>query len=248
MDNDFASQPFDVFVQGGQSNSDGTGFGDVEKPFVPTENIMYMFPGGSIETARERHWDNMTAGDLSLSFAESYINNGLLAPGRKILILRGAVGGTGFLDHRWRPGDDLHENLMGMIKKALSLNSQNRPIVFLWHQGETDAGLKASCETHTRHLATLINNVREACAAPMLPFICADFVQEWKDVKDTTFELVERAMRKVCANDPYAMFVETDGLASNNQQYGGGDTIHFSRAALQQLGIRYFNAFQKINL
>ena len=246
MENDFAAQAFDLFVQGGQSNSDGTGFGDVERPYEPTEKVLYMLPGGGIEVAKERPWDGMTAGDLSLSFAEKYIADGLLAEGRKILILRGAVGGTGFLDGRWRPGDDLHANLMRMIKEALALNIENRPVVFLWHQGETDAGLKASYETHAKHLETLVGDVREACFTPSLPFICADFVQEWKAVEGTTFPLVERAMRNVCKADPFAKFVETDGLASNNQQYGGGDTIHFSRAALQQLGVRYFEAYKKI--
>jgi hypothetical protein len=40
--------------------------------------------------------------------------------------------------------------------------------------------------------------------------------------------------------------VESDGLQSNDQALGTGDTIHFSRRAIYELGKRYFEAFTDI--
>ena len=51
-----------------------------------------------------------------------------MEPGRKILILRTAVGGTGFRDHRWGMTDDLYLQMMEMIRTALSLNPKNRNV------------------------------------------------------------------------------------------------------------------------
>ena len=43
-----------------------------------------------------------------------------------------------------------------------------------------------------------------------------------------------------------AAFVETDGLLSNAQKFGGTDNIHFCRDALNLLGRRYFAAFASL--
>ena len=67
------------------------------------------------------------------------IESGKLKPGRKLLIIRAAIGGTGFSDERWGMTDDLYLRMIEMIKTALELNSKNKLAAFLWHQGETDA-------------------------------------------------------------------------------------------------------------
>jgi len=246
MTMDYSSDVFDIIIQGGQSNSDGTGFGDASVPYVPKETVLYMTGDKRIAVAAERQWDGYIAGDFSLSFADLYINTGMLQPGKKLLILRGAVGGTGFLDHRWRKEDDLYEQLMSMVKSAQSLNPRNKPVVFLWHQGETDATLNASYDTHTQNLSSLLNDVRSISENPALPFIAGDFVRQWKNDNAAICEPVVAAIREVCADDKYSGFVETDGLQSNDQRFGNGDTIHFCREALYELGKRYYAKYSEI--
>jgi hypothetical protein len=41
-------------------------------------------------------------------------------------------------------------------------------------------------------------------------------------------------------------YVETADLRSNNQKTGDGDEIHFCREDLQELGRRYYAAYQKL--
>ena len=243
---DFSKEEFDIIIQAGQSNSEGCGQGDVENPYSPNENIWYLNNDFTISMAQERIWGNSVVGDYSLSFAREYSESGKLMSGRKVLIIRAAVGGTGFLDNRWKPNDDLCVRMMEMIKTALELNTGNKLVALLWHQGETDAVLNADFQTHYSNLSTLINNVRKTYKCETLPFIAGDFVHHWKLENMQICEPVIGAIKKVCSDIGNSMFVETTGLQSNDQRIGNQDTIHFCREALYQLGIKYFTAFEEL--
>lgn len=243
---DFTELEFDIIVLAGQSNADGTGYGHTDVPFMPQENIWYLDRNMTIRQAEEYVEGNRIRTNFSLPFALNYVNQGLLAPGRHLLIIRAAAGGTGFLDHRWRPQDDLFIQMISMIETARALNPGNRFVALLWHQGETDALLNADFKTHYGHLQTLVALIREACGEPELPFIAGDFVQDWKRKNAGICKPVVRAMRFLCTGLPRAGFVESIGLLSNNEDSGNGDDIHFCRSAVYALGQRYFDAFNSI--
>ena len=248
---DLTNEQFDIIIQAGQSNSDGTGYGPAEEPYVPTEDVWYINFDLTVSVAREAVNGNEIQSNYSLSFAREYINKGLLAEGRKLLILRTSVGGTGFLDKRWGMTDDLYLHMMEMIRTALAMNPDNRLVAFLWHQGETDAICGADFETHYNHLMGLLRSVRETFKVPNLSFVAGDFVQHWKkDNWDICVPVVD-AIRAVCRDCGSGVFVETDGLKSNTQEdrdppLPWEDTIHFSRRALYLLGQRYFAAFDSL--
>lgn len=243
---DFTREKFDVIIQAGQSNSEGSGYGDADSPYVPDSDIWYLKADGTICVASEMVEGNMIRGDYSLSFAEEYKKNGRLAGGRKILIVRASVGATGFSDNRWKREGDLYQNMLAMVKTALSLNPQNHAVAFLWHQGETDALLNASQERHFRHLKDLLEGVRGAIGNLRLPVVMGDFVPQWRKAFASRSEPVEAAMRCACKEFPPAAFVETDGLLSNAQKNGSDDIIHFCRDSLNKLGKRYFAAFAEL--
>ena len=245
---DLTGEHFDIIIQAGQSNSDGTGYGPAENPWIPTENVWYLNFDCTLSLAREAVNGNEIQSNYSLSFAREYMAKGLLAEGRKLLILRTSIGGTGFLDKRWGMTDDLYLHMMEMIRTALALNKENRLVAFLWHQGETDAIYGADFDTHYGNLMGLIRSVREEFQVPQLPFIAGDFVQQWKKDNWAISVPVVDAIRAVCRDCGCGAFVETDGLPSNSQQerippMPWEDTIHFSRNALYLLGQRYFAAF-----
>ena len=246
MFKNYQNDLFDIIIQGGQSNAEGCGSGFVTDEYVPNENILYMNSDLSISIAEERIWDGNKINDFSLSFAREYIKSNKLDSGRKILIVRSAVGGTGWADHRWGMTEDLYLKMMEMIKTALNLNPENRLAAFIWHQGETDSG--SDRDTHYNHLRELVESVRNIYGYPNLPFIAGDFVHEWKnETFDKTIEVpAVQAIKDVCKDIGNAAFIETSELHSNNQDTGNGDIIHFSREALNQLGVKYFGAFMKI--
>ncbi|MBE6653018.1 MAG: sialate O-acetylesterase [Ruminococcaceae bacterium] len=250
---DFSKEAFDVIIQAGQSNSEGYAFGHLEAPYSPDGRVWYMNENDTISLAVEKVAGNGIQANFSLPFAREYVNAGRLAGDRKLLILRAAVGGTGFLDNRWKLTDDLYLHMMEMIRTALALNPENRLVAFLWHQGETDAGLHATFDQHYNHLKTLVESVRTAFDVPNLPFIAGDFVHDWRDVNAEICAPVLDAIRAVCHDCTPAAFVETDGLKSNAQEaidhplgWGNGDIIHFSRPAIYELGRRYFEKFTEI--
>ena len=248
---DLTGEQFDIIIQAGQSNSDGTGYGPVEHPWEPTEDVWYINFDFTMSVAREAVAGNEIQSNYSLSFAREYMKKGLLAEGRKLLILRTSVGGTGFLDHRWGMTDDLYLRMMRMIRTALALNSGNRLVAFLWHQGETDAIYGADFDTHYQNLMGLLRSVREEFKVPDLPFVAGDFVWHWKKDNWEICVPVVDAIRAVCRDCGSGAFVETDGLKSNTQEdrdppLPWEDTIHFSRRSLYLLGQRYFEAFEHI--
>ena len=246
MNNDFKNEIFDIIIQGGQSNSEGCGIGHVNKPFKPRDEILMMDSEFNITTAHENFYEGQTIGNFSLTFADRYVDDGRLQKGHKLLILRAAVGGTGFCDRRWGLEDDLFLKMMDMIGKALSLNPANRAVAFVWHQGETDTSVPVY-DTHYRNLSTLVNRVRQAAGCDDLPFIAGDFVKHWSRENADACKPIISAIRDVCANIGNAAFVETDGLQSNAENTGNDDTIHFCREALYQMGHRYYDAYLTLN-
>ena len=249
---DFSKEKFDIIIQAGQSNSEGYGFGPVDNPYQTSERVWYFHSNMTFSIAAEKVINNGIQSSFGLSFAREYINSGRLAEGRKLLILRCAVGGTGFLDNKWKLTDPLYLKMIDMIETTLSLNPENRLVALLWHQGETYATLKATFDQHYGHLSALLNSVRKKFSSPNLPFIAGDFVHHWKDANIEICTPVLDAIRAVCGEGKSG-FVETDGLESNLQgdfEHPLGwrhDAIHFSRRSVYELGIRYYQKFCEIS-
>ncbi|MDR2570454.1 MAG: sialate O-acetylesterase [Oscillospiraceae bacterium] len=248
---DFRKEKFDIIIQGGQSNSDGTGHGVISNTYTPNDRVWFLNQDFTISIAQERVIENHIRSDFSLKFTRHYIEDGLLDENRNILVIRSAVGGTGFTDKRWGLSDDLFIQMIEMTKTALELNIENRLVAFLWHQGESDAGNGADFDTHYNNLSTLVQTVRDKFDTPALPFIAGDFVQLWKTSNMEICTPVADAIRSVCDKIKHAAFVETNELKSNYEEYGPEadgsiDDIHFSRAAIYELGERYYLAFKSI--
>lgn len=255
---DFSKEKFDIIIQGGQSNACGSGNGSVKEHYEQNDRVWYLNQNFTISQAQERVWKDHTSSDFSLEFARRYIADGWLTEGRSLLIVRAAVGATGFADKRWGLTDDLFLQMLEMTRTALALNADNRFVAFLWHQGEGETGPNADYGTHYNNLSALVKTVREEFGWQDLPFVAGNFVELWRKENSGAWEPIVKAMRDVCAEIGDAAFVETDGLKSNFEEYGaetdpeftyndGKDNIHFSRAALYELGGRYYEAFKSVD-
>ena len=255
-------EKFDIVIQAGQSNAEGMGIGEVERKYEENENIFHLnaektveYPPErvtvtfadkpfSLEVADEREYTQGKLGDFSLSFSCSYIKNGLLSEDRKLLIVRAAIGGTGFQKGHWTKDGELYLKMLEMCDYALDLNPENRIVGFLWHQGEHDALEGNSPENYYNQLSELVQTVRNRYGK--IPFIAGDFVKEWKTKNITICQPIVDVIKKVVKDMGNAGFVETSDLLSNNEKTGNGDDIHFCRDALYELGNRYFDEFSKL--
>ena len=258
-------EKYDIIIQGGQSNSEGAGRGEVREEYVPDERILqlnaprtvtsqkgmtyvtYRSRPLEISVADERISDGVRIGDFSLTFARDYVDAGLLADDRKLLIIRAAIGATGFHQGHWGFNKPLYLKLLEMVEYALSLNpEENRLVGFLWHQGESDAKRGTPPETYKQYITEMVADVRTRFNTPDLPFVAGDFVHHYKyneQNPEFTLPLIEK-LTEACLEMGHGAFVTTEGLLSNNQDNGRTDIIHFCRQALHDLGHRYFKAYQ----
>ena len=182
-------------------------------------------------------------------YAEEYIRLGLLAKGRKILIVNAAVGGTGFKRKHWGRGEILSERLYEMLELATS-EPQNKMIAFLWHQGEHDVfenlGVPQE-ELYARYKTSLkefFQTVRVRYGD--VPVIAAGFSEQYRTQNEEYrkgCDTVSRVTREVFSAIGNAAFIETQDLRSNDQVSGNGDIVHFCRESLYELGHRYFEKF-----
>lgn len=243
---DFTKEKFDIIIQAGQSNAEGCGIGNVSDPYVPVVDILHLEKDFSITPARERIDGNCICANFALTFSKKYIEDGRLDEGRKLLIIRSAVGGTGFSDHRWGMTEDLYLKMMAMTRTAVELNPENRVVALLWHQGETDAGNHMKGDEYRGNLMKLFDSVREEFGKE-IPIVCGDFVYDWKNKNAEICAPIISAQKQIVSEISRAAFVETDGLESNKEigesEY---DDIHFCRRDLYVLGQRYYEAYKEI--
>lgn len=259
-------EKYDIIIQGGQSNAEGAGRGEVREEYIPDERIHHLIVPKTvtshkgmtyvtyhsappvIKVADEREVDGVKIGDFSLTFARDYVDAGLLADDRKLLIIRAAIGATGFYQGHWGFDRPLYLKLLEMTEYALSLNPENRLVGFLWHQGESDAKRGTPPETYKQYITDMVADVRTRFHTPALPFVAGDFVHHYKYHEQNpsfTVPTVEK-LTEACVEMEHGAFVATDGLLSNNQNNGRADIIHFCRQALHDLGHRYFEAYKTI--
>lgn len=239
----FTEEKLDIFIQAGQSNAEGYGHGPVQDEFLTDPDLLFYTAEDEILPAGLHHgWDRDDMGDFSLTFLRSYKKSGMLMPGRKALVIRAAVGGTGFSTNMWGMSDPLFVKMMEMTRTVLAMNPENELKALLWHQGETDADSDLTADAYTRCLTGLVQAVRNEFAVPALPFLAGDFCPEWRHAHEAMCEPIRNALIDVCCDVGNARFILTDTLLANDLE----DCIHFCRQSLFELGERYFRSYRQI--
>lgn len=269
---DISNFKCDVVIVAGQSNAEGNGLGGTKLPLPSNVYQLYdvnpaftadniseaehrlhvEFPTQlAVTVAEERSCSSGYCADLCTTFAINYVNNGLLKDDRKLLIIRSAVGGSGFAKEQWGVGNALSNRLKTMIEYALSQNAENKVVAMLWHQGEHDAYENPSLTDSQRHdfyLQKFTEQIRFArnVAQTNFPLVCGGFVKDWGSLCRHQCDAVELALQDACKTLGNASFVNSDGLLSNDQAVHNGDNIHFCRDSVYELGNRYFNAYKML--
>ena len=270
--NSYKNDKFDIIVLAGQSNAYGFGIGPVESEFVENESILFLsdnldihfekdengqdylaipeWQSNSIIPAKEKESENGKIGNLSLSFSDKYIKDGMLEEGRKVLIVNAAVGGTGFMKKHWGVDAVLYRRLVELTSIALGLNPENRVVAVLWHQGEHDAfespemDKDTRCGFYYRSLLSMFNDYTNTFGLQDVPIIAGAFCNEWYEKNKESCDAVLVALGKVLLTFDSTV-VCSKGLLSNNEKIGNGDDIHFCREALYILGERYFAEYKR---
>lgn len=267
------NEKFDIVLLAGQSNAEGSGLGDDEFEFIQDDDVMIM--RGDFEASVKRseygneyldlklsdeykitHADYLLneegqkKGCLAFSFAREYKKNNL-ENGRKILIVHTSIGGTGFAKNHWGVEDCLYNRMLNMLNKALKMNTENRLVAFLWHQGEHDSFENEHLNDNERQdyyydkLTSMLVDFRNKYGN--VPFVSAGFTRQWKEKYPNQCKAIYEATKSVVQERGNAVFItETEDLLSNAEMVGNQDQVHFCRRALSILGVRYYNEWLKL--
>lgn len=260
---------YDIIFVAGQSNGEGNGQGESEympnlvssDELVDTNPISIYEKDGktvldivvpvvwTIRKAQERVANGKPFADLSLAFADMYEKKYLKA-NRKVLIVKTAVGGTGFSKKQWGVGNILSNRALEMTA-SVTENKNNKVVAILWHQGEHDAFEQAWLSPKERHdfyygeFIKQMELFRDTFGKDV-PIVTGEFVNDWAGKNKVTCDAVESALKDACVTLKNANCVSSEGLLSNDQKTKNGDDIHFCRESVYELGKRYFSAYDEL--
>lgn len=271
---DYKKSILDIIVVDGQSNAEGNGLSTDDTVEVRSDvfelidfnNYWMEIPDPKnpilrmtlpvqckVQCLQEAYRGPLPASHLSFGFVDEYIKAGLLKEGHKIMVVKTAVGGTGFALNQQGIHDILHPRTLDMIDLALSFNPENRIVAFLWHQGEHDAFENKDLNDEERYnfykekFMEKMNDIKTRYETSKFPIIAGEFCNEWSDKPENAskVKVIERCL-KDCVETLGGAMVSSEGLLSNNQEIGNGDDIHFSKKSLKELGKRYFEAYNNL--
>ena len=146
-----------------------------------------------------------------------------------------ADGGT-CLD-QWRVGGLLYDH--AVMQARLALRTSTIAGV-LWHQGEGDCA-DDRYPLYEEKFTHIMNALRRDLDLYDVPFILGglgDFLKLRSEAL-ANYPYVNEQLKNISANNPMTGFVSAEGLGAND------DNLHFSAKALRELGLRYYDEFEK---
>lgn len=241
---------YDVFLVIGQSNTH-FGFGYDPAIDIPGEKVKQLgrFAPDRLKIipANEPLQHHTAAAGyigFALTFANLYADQ-KLESGREVLILPCGFGGTGFVDHRWNPGDDLFEDAKFRLNAVLEQFPGSKLKAFLWHQGETDIGNTGYSAALDHMIETFRNDMYGAVATDTVPFIAGGMVPYWvnqdsiRQVQENILKDTQNRLPKIGFADPNMPFV----IVKPDDTF---DEIHFDAAGQREMGKRYFQEYLRL--
>ncbi|KAJ3052023.1 hypothetical protein HK097_006972 [Rhizophlyctis rosea] len=255
--------PSDIILAIGQSNTVGRG-----TPIGP-EDIAYQHPN-LLQLGRYNNVNGVPLGNCSLipasdplhhpdftpkrdengfvmRFANSYVREKALS-GRKVIIMPGAMGGTGFstFPFQWGLNKSLYNNTLQRTKALLELNASNRVIAILWLQGESDITFLNTTEYTTlvsQMIADLRSQIRKTRPSnPAVPFIAGEMV--YKQERTVAGMAIQEGIRNLWKVIEFSGFVTN--RADNGTYLYSPDGLHYGAEGLRILGGKYWSAYTQI--
>lgn len=226
-----------AFLLIGQSNAAGRG----NMANAPRLNTLH----GRLKILRNGRWQvmfrpiNPDRGSSGISFAESFARCCAKAdPELEVGIIPCADGGSALC--QWMPGEPLYDYALACAR--LGMRSA-RLAGILWHQGESDCAPEDSA-TYCERLKAMMSQLRQDLGMPDLPILVGglgDYLpgcERFPEVKN--YRDVNAQLMKFAAEDAFCEFVDAQGLG------GEADCLHFTAAAQEEFGKRYFASWQKL--
>ncbi len=227
------------FLLVGQSNAAGRGRIAEAAPLDTCGNKLKVMRNGLwVPMYRPINNDRGFSGTcLAESFAKCYYLDHE-SEGVQVGIIPCADGGTAI--RQWLPGQILFDNAVNCAKLAMRTSVLKG---IIWHQGEQDCGDNALAG-YAEKFIEVMDGFRRELGLPDIPIIVGglgDFLENFEASPNlrANFADFNVLLEKIAADYPRCSYVSVKGLGSNP------DNLHFSAAALDELGVRYYNEYKK---
>jgi len=162
-----------------------------------------------------------------------------LNPQIKVLMVHAAVGGTGFGDNEWNPGDPQYNFAVAEAITAMGIPGA-RFGGFLWHQGEADSAVTGPDLTQSEYevaLAAMVAAMRLAIpGAAVAPFIIGT-------VKSTSTQYdadINLAHKNIANYVPNGHWIDCEAFPLLV------DDLHFTQAGLKSMGDAWADKAQSV--
>src|SRR5262249_39798574 len=108
------------------------------------------------------------------SFIREYAKT--LSPGRKVLVVPAARGGSSILE--WEARGALYYDMNQRIQRALQTNPESRVVAILWHQSESDILSTVDPNVYAEKLKTVFSQLRSDVPGSF-PILVGEPVPSW---------------------------------------------------------------------
>ncbi len=220
----------------GQSNMAGRGIPSEVEP-IKNPKLKVLRNGRwqpmFVPVNPDRPWAGVS---LAESFADEYSK---AHPDVDVGLIPCADGGTPITT--WAKGGILFDHAVLMTKLAMRTS---HVVAIIWHQGEGDCR-RGDYPLYAERLTAFIEDFRREAGLEGIPFIVGglgDFLPRRDDYELENYLYINEAMQKTVATVPQTAFASAKGLESNK------DNLHFCSAALRELGVRYYRAFEPLEV
>ncbi|MGB0849026.1 MAG: sialate O-acetylesterase [Thiolinea sp.] len=172
-------------------------------------------------------------------------------PGRRINIVKLAVGGTSIYDWArvWNPRisfrmteSRIRNSLYGLLKRQITnsrvLDNNKQVTGIIWMQGERDAKFPQAANAYLGNIRSLIYDLRREYRSPQAPFILGRINPP--DDHRPAVETIRRAQVTVSTQVPLTRWVNTDGLSK------AADQVHYDTRGQIMLGRRFAEEFRRV--
>ncbi len=247
------AEHYEVFILAGQSNMDGRGSasdltGPLAKYAKPLDNVTLVYgngahvltdspqplaPGFSVPPGKKDALGDVDKKPLSKKFGPEIGFAHAIAPAfanKKILLIKSTKGGTS-LKKDWNPQgkQSLYVHMISLVDttlKSLKAHGDTYTVhAFLWHQGESDAGLPA--DEYEKLFIAFAAQLRKDLANPDLPIVVGEVYDNGKR------DGVLAALRHLPTSVPHTALVSAKDLKTSD------NGTHFNSASVITLGQGY---------
>ncbi len=222
---------YDLYLLVGQSNMAGRGFLEKEDTVV-NNNVFVLGAGDTVIPAKEPlHYDKKNRGSgPGLAFGKAISK---AYPGRKILLVPAAVGGTKI--SYWTPDNSrgLYKEAIRKAKVAMNYGTLKGMV---WQQGESDSNSK-DAPLYKQRLKELIANFGKDLGNDNLPVVVGglgDFL------RSKYYPVVNAAVKETASEMGNVRFSEASKLGHI------GDSLHFNSKAQRENGLNMAEAMLKM--